>query len=211
MKKHLLWSAAAIVLTLAASVAQALPMPPGTILLPVAAEPAPTGVIIDSLAVPFAVPGSFAGTLYTDVISGDGTNPLGGLTFVYRVENLMGPNSIGRFSIDSYAGWAVDVSYVAPVGVAPAYADRNPFGDVLGFSFAPFPTDPLTGFLLPGMTSARLVVQTAATRYAGIIGSLIDGGVTTADSYGPTVPEPSTWALAAMGVVGALAAARRRR
>lgn len=191
----------------------AAPLPVGSAQFPVAAEPGPAGgMVIASQVSPFSVPGSFSGTLTTDVISGDASNPLGGLTFVYSLVNSVGPNSIGRFSVDGYLSFATDVSYDSTSGgKAPAFADRNPFGDVIGFSFLPSPADPNTGFLSPGSTARRMVIQTAATRYHGVQGSLIDGGVIVATALGPLVPEPATIVLAGLGGLAVLGFARRRR
>lgn len=205
---------AAAAATLLAAPSLAAPLPSGSALVPVpsAAEPV-SGTVLDTLASPFAVPGSFAGTLTTTVIQGDTSNPFGGLTFVYEFNNTSGPNSIGRLSIDRYLGVLADVSFDSgSTGVAPALADRNPYGDVIGFSFFPLAQvlDPLgeTGFLTPGSHTRRLVVQTNAPDYRDAVGSLIDGGVTQAATFAP-VPEPATAALA-LAACGLLVAIRRR-
>lgn len=213
MKKlwHLSLSAALGVAALV-STAAAAPLAVGTAQVPVSAEPDPVGLTIDSASTPFTVPGSFSGTLMSEVISGDASNPHGGLTFVYTLLNSAGPNSIGRFSIDGFLGFLTDVSYSDPgAGVAPAFADRNPFGDVVGFSFLSFPLDPKAGFLSPGSTSRRLVIQTDATHYHSVVGSLIDGGVTTVATFGPRVPEPASIVMAGLGGLALLGFARRRR
>lgn len=198
---------------LAASQAQALPLLPGSVLIPAAAEAEPAGgTILASTSTGFVVAGAFSGTLFTDVIAGDASNPLGGLTFVYRVDNDggAGPNSIGRLSIASMLGFAIDAAYNPTAGVAPASIDRNPSGDVIGFNFVPTPIDPATGFLGPGKSSARLVIQTDAPAYAPAVASLIDGGVITVPTLGPAVPEPSTIALV-LGGIASLGAFRLRR
>lgn len=198
---------------LAASQAQALPLPAGSVLIPAASESEPSGgVVLASSATGFVVAGAFSGTLYTDVIAGDASNTLGGLTFVYRVTNdgASGPNSIGRMSIASMLGFTVDAAYNPSAGVAPASIDRNPSGDVIGFNFVPTPIDPLSGFLGPGKSSARLVIQTDAPAYIPAFASLIDGGVITVPTLGPAVPEPSTIALI-LGSVVSLGAWRLRR
>lgn len=198
---------------LAVSQAQALPLVPGSVLIPAAAEAEPVGgVPVTSTVSAISVPGAFSGTLFTDVFAGDASNPLGGLTFVYRVDNdgLAGPNSIGRMSIASLLGWTIDASYNPTAGVAPASIDRNPSGDVIGFNFVPTPIDPLTGFLGPGTSSARLVIQTNAPFYQAAVASLIDGGVVSVPTLGPAVPEPSSIALV-LGGIASLGALRLRR
>ncbi len=198
---------------LAASQAQALPLPAGSVLIPATSEADPAGgVILASSSTGFVVAGAFSGTLFTDVIAGDASNTLGGLTFVYRVVNdgLSGPNSIGRMSIASMLGFTIDASYNPTAGVAPASIDRNPSGDVIGYNFVPTPIDPLAGFLGPGASSARLIVQTDAPAYIPAIASLIDGGVITVPTFGPAVPEPSSIVLV-LGSLVSLAALRLRR
>lgn len=184
---------------------------PGSVLLPAASEPDPVGgTIIATLAVPFAAPGAFSGTLFSDVISGDASNPLGGLTFVYRVTNdgVAGPNSIGRLTVADFTGFATDASYNPTAGVAPSSIDRIISGDVIGFNFQPTPIDPLAGFLVPGSSSARLVVQTNAPLFVPGTAYVIDGGITSAATFAPAVPEPGMLALA--GVVPMLALRRRK-
>ncbi|MFO0897416.1 MAG: PEP-CTERM sorting domain-containing protein [Pirellulales bacterium] len=164
---------------------------------------------IGSLIQPFSSPGSVSGRLISQVISGDPSNALGGLTFVYFLVNdgAAGPHSIGRLSVDDFAGWQVDASYqTTSVGIAPGSIDRQPSGDVVGFNFLPTGFDPLTGFLAPGATSRKLVLQTNALRYTNVMASIINGGVTQAASFGPApVPEPSTLLLAALAGLGLLA------
>lgn len=204
--------AAAAAMLVASSFANTLS--PGTALIPVPSAVEPQGgVVLATLASPFSVPGSFSGTLVTQVIQGDTTNPLGGLTFTYEFNNLNGPNSIGRFSVNNYFGSQTDVGYdSASSGVAPALADRNPFGDVIGFSFFPFSLDPNTGFMTPGSNSRRLVVQTDALDYRPAQGALIDGGVTVADAYAPVpIPEPASMLLGVIGVAAGALVARGRR
>src|SRR5205809_126187 len=74
-----------------ASRASAAPLVPGGALL-TPPEPDPVGgvVVAGGVPVPFASPpgpGSFSGTLTTTVIAGDVSNPLGGLTFTYKLTN----------------------------------------------------------------------------------------------------------------------------
>jgi len=207
---------AALVAALSILTAQAgaAPLPPGTALFGPSTEGDPVGgTSVTSILAGFSVPGAFSGTLKSEVISGDTSNPLGGLTFIYTLSNdgVAGPNSIGRLSLAGLAPFGIDGSYQVPAsGVAPASIDRNPSGDVVGFNFVPLVTDPATGFLAPGSSSAVLVLQTDAVAYArGNFGSLIDGGVGTVDALIP-VPEPSTVALSLVGLAAAAMIGRRR-
>lgn len=190
---------------------------PGSVLIPAAAEPDPVGgVVVAAATVPFAVPGAFSGTLSSQVIAGDASNPLGGLTFVYQVSNdgVAGPNSIGRLVLGGFTGFVTDASYEVPAtGVAPGLIDRNVAGDTVGFTFIPTPFDPLSGFLVPGASSAWLVLQTDAPLYGPQLASIIDGGITSAASWGPTlIPEPTQGGLlAAVGLAGFVLSRRTRR
>ena len=200
---------AAVLATLGclAGSAGASPLVPGSVNWPVVAEPDPVGGAVVALTVsPFAGP-KFSGTLTSTVIAGDPSNPFGGLTFTYLLQNdVTSIDEISRMTINDFTGFLTDVSYqIPPAGLAPAYVDRNIAGDVIGFSFqgAPFGQ----GSLLPGQTSALLVVQTSSTVFNSTFVSAIDGGVAMAPSFAP-LPEPATLSLLAMG---GLAMLRRRR
>ena len=179
---------------------------------PLEANPAPGVVIYSTGSVPF-VAATFTGSLTSAVIAGDPTNPLGGLTFVYRVTNNAGsPNDIGRLTVVDFTGWLTDASYdnVSPVAplpaagtVAPALINRST-PDVVGFSFLGIPIGP--GTLAPGKTSMWLVVQTNAPTWKTTIASVIDGSVAMVPSVGPA-PEPATLLFFGAGAVALL---RRR-
>lgn len=206
--------AATIVSGVLATQSAAAPLPPGTALFGPSTEGDPVGgSLVTTSTDAFTVPGAFSGTLKTDVISGDTSNPFGGLTFIYTLSNdgVAGPNSIGRLSLAGLSGFGLDGSYQIPAtGVAPASIDRNPSGDVVGFNFVPLASDPATGFLAPGTSSAVLVIQTDATAYAkGSFGSLIDGGVGTVEAIIP-VPEPATIVLTLVGLAATAVVGRRR-
>lgn len=193
----------------------ATPLAAGGLLLPVpqAANPL-DGSTIDSLSSGFVAPGSLSGTLRSLVIDNDSANPLGGLTFIYQIDNdgVAGAHSIGRLAIDSFSGFSTDVSYlVAANEVAPVYSDRGSNGAVVGFNFFPYEGDSNTGFLTPGKISAVMIVHTNATNYQNVMANVINGGISSAESFGPVVPEPSTAALLGLGIGAAGLIARRRR
>jgi hypothetical protein len=211
--RHLLFASAVSLLCFSSSWAS--PLLPSTVQIPAAAEdePGAGGSVLAETTSDFSIPGSLSGSLTTRVISGDPTNELGGLTFTFELHNdgVEGSNSIGRLSLPGYTAFTVDASYNSAGGLAPASIDRAPGGDVVGFNFVPTPADPLAGFLAPGITSSVLVVQTDATDYVAGLAGLIDGGVTTADTFQP-VPEPAGLALlAACGLALSCLGARRRR
>lgn len=198
MNTHFGFRTALVVLATVA-IAQATPIGLNQTILAVG-EPDPTG------GVPAAVPinafisgGTFSGTLTSQVISGDPSNPYGGLTFIYTVANdATSADAVGRLTINGFAGFQTDVSYQTPTAAQlPTTIDRSVSGNVIGFHFvgAPFGQ----GAIQPGASSAVLVVQTNATTYARTIASVINGTVDMVDSYAPT-PEPATLALLTIGL-----------
>jgi uncharacterized protein (TIGR03382 family) len=197
---------------LLAPTASAAPLPPSTVIF-ADPQPDPVGglVIAGGVPVPF-VAATFSGLLTSTVISGDLSNPFGGLTFTYQISNDPGsPGEIDRLTLNGFFGFLADGSFQTPaVGLPPTLNDRDAVGDVIGFTFLGAPLG--AGTLMPGMTSAVLVVQTDAPYYVLSTAAIIDGSVTTAPIFAPSliVPEPATISLAALGL-GALALVARRR
>jgi hypothetical protein len=183
------------------------------------AKPDPlSNPLLTTGAVFFAAPG-YTGTLTSTVYDGDATNPFGltALTFTYLLtNNPTSTHELHRFTVSSYQSFATDVSYSSLfLGQPPTFIDRNPLGDVVGFSF-PTAIPPVLvgpGALAPGMTSALMIIQTDATRFTLTTASVINGSTTSVLSLAPfkIVPEPSTLALGALGLIGTVAIAIRKR
>lgn len=195
-------------LVLATSQAWAAPLLPGGTAAAVL-EPDPVGgsVVAGPLVTPL-VGAAFTGTITSTVISGDVSNPYGGLTFVYHVSNdATSIHSIGRATLTGFTGFLTDVSYGAP-GVAPAVQDRSVDGDVVGFSFVGPPLGP--SVLPPGTTSALLVVQTDAREWTTAIGNAINGSIASGPIFAPMIPEPATLGFLALSGLGLLSSRRRR-
>jgi len=199
-----IWVSCIVVCTgLIASQAWAIPMLPSQV-ASAAAEPDPLGGIVVAGTLVSPMTGiAFAGTLTSTVIAGDVSNPFGGLTFVYQVANDAGSvDAIGRVTITGYDGWLTDMSFDPSLGLPPATMDRSFNGNVVGYSFVGPPLGPTV--LLPGSTSAMLVVQTDAPAWTTSIGNIIDGSIASGPAYAPAsqpVPEPAGVLLAISGLM----------
>ncbi len=207
------WQLGAIVIFVAP--ASATPISAGQSINAVGENEPVGGTVLGGTGVPlsFSSP-TFSGTLASSVISGDTSNPYGGLTFTYLLSNdSVSPDQMERITINSFAGFATDVSFLYPgPGVDPTVSDRSVSGNTIGFSFIGPPLS-LLGTVQPGQVSALLVVQTDATHWAATTAQVIDGSVATVPSYGPValIPEPSTLVLAGFGLLAVGVAGARRR
>jgi hypothetical protein len=166
--------------------ARAIPIAVGGASLAVAEADPVGGAVADTMSPGFvggAGPNQFTGVLESKVISGDTSNPYGGLTFVYRVSNTSINNvDIHRLTVEGFESFLTDVSYQIG-GQAPSAFDRSGgSGDVLGFDFAAL----LGADLDPGEVSSWLVVQTDAEEYKTAQANVIDGSVSTSSVFAPT-------------------------
>ncbi len=198
-----------------ASTAQAAPLTAGGVQFPAAVAPAPAGslTIVASQFSPLST-ATFDGLLASFALSGDATNPYGGLTFIYLLGNAAtSTDAIGRMALSGFSGFLTDVGYDGtPVGVpAPFSIDRDPAGNVIGATFAPNGIDPKSGFLLPGFSATPIIIRTDAPDWTMSTGSVIDGSIASVDIVAPKVPEPSTLVLAGLGLVGLGVQVLRRR
>jgi hypothetical protein len=205
-------------------VADAAPLAVGATQFPVANEADPSAGATDlvgfpPLVAPFVGFG-FTGTLTSRVLTNEASNPNGpnALTFTYQLSNsAASAHVLHRLTVVHFFQVpiiAADVSYQgASPGQAPTLADRST-SDVIGFSFAdPIPGVPgVFGNIPPGGSSKLLVIQTSATMVQTSFASVINGTVAYVATYAPfTIPEPSAFVLAAVGLIGLLAVARRVR
>lgn len=195
--------------------ARAVLMAPGdSVLGSPEAKPDLLSTLVDSLASPFST-SNYSGVVDSIVLSGDSTNKLGGLTFVYALSNDAGSkNVLERLTVLGFGGLTVDVSYnpvLPPIGVAPSVMDRSfGSGDTIGWQFVGPPLSP-AGYLDPGDNSYYLVVQTGVHDYTRGVANAIDGVSTSVAALVP-IPEPTSLALAACGAAGlGLVMVRSRR
>jgi hypothetical protein len=148
-------------------------------------------------------------------------NPLGGLTFLYQVNNLAGGDAISRFTNSSYAGFTTDANTTTSssantvlganggsatffdtsgVQTIPSDATRSgpvaPFDRDVGFNFSANPSGPPNGTIPPGSSSLVLMIRTNAPNFGatgGFVG-LADGGPFSVSGPQPlaAVPEPAS-------------------
>ncbi len=195
-------------LTVGTSGASASPLPPSSSVFPLPVGMGTSGgVVIASQTLAFST-SLYSGTLTSQVISGDSSNTLGGLTFTYLLSNnASSTSSLSRLTLNGFTnGFSVDASWFgSSPSIAPIAVDRNTTG-VVGFSFNTI----LPGFLpiAPGASSTLLILQTDSTTYFNTLASVIDGRVTQVGSFAP-VPTPGVASL--LGLGGVLAVRRRRR
>jgi hypothetical protein len=232
-------TALAVALACASGAASAIPVTPGSV-VPISGttlvdRPELAGIAVAnsfrSFSIDLPIPGhTITGQIQDSVVRSkvDGT-----LLFYTRVfdVNYAFPAGAGLafcctgvsgFGRANFEGWATDMDWRAdavalPSEVAPTAATRSDPGSTAGFYFGPIDdTGPQPG-VTTGADSKITFIATDAYHYDNrgtmnvfwwdgqqyFYGEI--GGV-----YQP-VPEPSTWALMALGLVGVGAVARRSR
>jgi hypothetical protein len=145
---------------------------------------------------------------YSEWVYADPNNTFCGgcLDFVYQYTNSASSNDVlERFTGFSYAGFQTDVGYVPNTGFIPVTVDRSTTGAVIGFNY------PGANNILPGQTTAQLVVETDAMNFASGYLSAQDGTSAFASGFAPSaVPDPATLGLLASGLAVAGSVLRRR-
>ena len=162
------------------------------------------GTVLDTITTPFTS-STIDGTVVSQVITGDSSNPYGGLTFTYSIFlNNFSSDSLSEMTVGSYGGFTANVSYdLTGSEVAPSNFTRSTTGngDTIRFYFSN------SGGLQPGQTGALVVVQTAALSFTPALGSVIDSQSVNISTLAP-IPEPGIASLFVAGF-GALALWRR--
>ncbi|MDE3099838.1 MAG: hypothetical protein KGJ88_10220 [Verrucomicrobiota bacterium] len=177
-----------------AGAAQATPLAPGGFLSPAPAEPDPIGgSVLYTTSVGWGPSLSgLGGTLTSSVLTGDASNPYGGLTFTYQFNIApVATDSASGIALGGFAGFLTDVSFRLASGVAPTYVTRSGSGDDVTFNF-------FTPDVVPGQSSALLVVQTDAHSWKHGITSIIDhSAVPNIGTLIPAVPDAANtgWLL----------------
>lgn len=202
--KHLLAGMAAIAIGTVA--AQATLLGPGSsISLSMAAEPSASATLLATASSPVTAV-TFGGTLVSSVYANDSSNPWGGLTFTYQLFNV-GPDTVERLTLSSFAGFLTDVNY-SQTGIVPLNAVRTVSGNQISFNFR---NQAEQGTLVPGGSSPWLIIQTDSTVYQNSIAGVINSSTANVATFAPAaVPEPATTALAALGVAACLLGRRFR-
>ncbi len=156
------------------------------------------GTGLQSFSFTTAHSGTISGEYEEDVYS-DPTRS-GELTFfIYVANTSTAEDSFGRVTTSDFTGFWTDVGYDTigfPSGTLPDTVDRDLGGDDIGFNFTS------TG-IAPGSNAEWMEIDTNARAFTDGTIAVIDSHTFNLDGYSPTVPvpvpEPSTWAMLALG------------
>jgi hypothetical protein len=160
----------------------------------------PTGTLLITTGQLTITTSTFTAT-YQQWVYSDPNNTFckGCLDFVYRFTNN-GPDGLERFTGFDFTGFRVDAGYdPTSSGQIPLTVNRNLLGDAVAFNYTG------TDTVLPGQTTALLVIDTNALKYVPGTTSAQDGTAGFGFAYAPAnaVPEPSSLAMLGSGVLAA--------
>jgi len=158
-----------------------------------------TGTLVASSSDTFNSGFGLTGSVTSWVVSGDTSNPLNGLTFIYQVN--VTTDDLSQLSLYGYTG-----SGYSPVNVADTAGSLSLLPGSLSGGGAPTSTD-WSGQLhfsfdpvlnAPGWTEL-LVVDTSAPSWTSVaFSSVQDGSAASVTTLAP-IPEPATMSLLALG------------
>jgi hypothetical protein len=164
---------------------------------------------------------NYTGKLVSTIISGDGTNPNGGLTFTYQLSNdATSTGFLDGLQLPGFTGFLTSVgqqgsgiSFFNVFRGLPGLGIDGP--GVVDFRWA------ISNPIDPTENSQLLVIHTDATNWLDTSGRIIDGSFAAVQTYGPTagvrggplpaVPLPSAVLMGIPTLLGAIFIARKRK
>ena len=160
---------------------------------------------------------TYSGSLYSAVYNEGAANSLGGLTFVYQLQNdAMSKDALDRIAGGDFSAYQSSAFYSTQAGGlgagtnAPNFAFETLSGGA-GFKF----DTSSNGNLFKGQTSDVLIVRTNANSFTDTLEGVSDNTTVNVASYTPAttsvVPEPATVVPFAFGALGLLALGLRAR